>query len=106
MTRNAIGIREAQLPVARGTPERLSLAAAPTFALMALLTGVFGGSPQDGLCTHSASPLSGMVVMYLLMSAFHAAPWLRLMSNRHGGARSRPHAMDTTRPQSWCAATR
>jgi hypothetical protein len=108
MTRNAIGIREAQLPVARGIPERLSLAAAPTFALMALLTGVFAGGSQDVLCSaaHDASPLNGMVVMYLLMSAFHAAPWLRLMSNRHGGARSRPHAMDTTRPQSWCAATR
>jgi hypothetical protein len=103
MTRDAIGIREAQLPVARGIPERLSLAAAPTFALMALLTGVFNGGPQDGLCSaaHDASPLNGMVVMYVLMSAFHAAPWLRLMS-----AQSRLHAMDATRPQSRCAATR
>ena len=101
MTTHAIGTPEARLPVARGIPEWLSLAAAPIFALMALLTGLLGGGPQDGLCAHDASPLGGMVVMYVLMSAFHAAPWLRLMS-----ARSRPHAMDAARPQSQCAATR
>jgi hypothetical protein len=28
------------------------------------------------------SPMSGMTMMYLLMSAFHAAPWLRLISCR------------------------
>jgi hypothetical protein len=59
----------------------LSLAAAPTFALMALLTGVHGGMP-DMLCSaaREASPLGGMVPMYLLMSVFHAAPWLKLIS--------------------------
>jgi len=65
----------------------LSLAAAPTFAGMALLTGVVGG-PPDMLCSAApASPLSGMVPMYLLMSAFHSAPWLKLISGRRGGAR-------------------
>jgi hypothetical protein len=61
----------------------LCLAAAPTFAIMALLTGVFGGGPPDVLCSaaQDASPLSGMVPMYLLMSAFHSAPWLRLIRN-------------------------
>jgi hypothetical protein len=34
-----------------------------------------------------ASPLSGMVPMYLLMSAFHSAPWLTLISARRSGAR-------------------
>jgi hypothetical protein len=29
---------------------------------------------------HGASPLSGMVPMYVLMSAFHLAPWLKLVS--------------------------
>jgi hypothetical protein len=29
-----------------------------------------------------ASPLGGMVPMYLLMSAFHAGPWLKLISRR------------------------
>lgn len=68
---------------ALGAADWLSLAATPTFAIMALLTGVFGG-PQDALCvrSHEASSLSGMLVMYLLMSAFHAASWLRLISGR------------------------
>ena len=62
----------------------LALAATPTFAVMALLTGFLGGS-QPGLhclSAHDASPLSGMLTMYLLMSAFHAAPWLKLVFNR------------------------
>ena len=61
----------------------LSLAAAPTFAIMALLTGV-GDGPADMLCSaaHEASPLSGMLPMYLLMSAFHSVPWLKLISSR------------------------
>jgi hypothetical protein len=68
----------------RGAADWISLAAAPTFAIMALLTGVFGGGPMDMLCSaaHDASPLSGMVPMYVLMSAFHLAPWLRLISRR------------------------
>ena len=49
----------------------LSLAAAPTFAIMALMTAVLGGGASEALCS-SASPLSGMIPMYLLMSAFHA----------------------------------
>jgi hypothetical protein len=67
----------------------LCLAAAPTFAIMALLTGVFGGGPADMLCStmRDASPLSGMVPMYGLMSAFHAAPWLKLIAGRRSGAR-------------------
>jgi hypothetical protein len=62
----------------------LSLAAAPTFAAMALLTGVLAGSPPDMFCmaAHSGWPLSGMAPMYLLMSAFHAAPWLKLIAGR------------------------
>jgi hypothetical protein len=57
----------------------LSFAAAPTFATMALLTCVLGGGPMEALCSsaHDASPLTGMVPMYLLMSAFHVAPWLK-----------------------------
>jgi len=72
---------------ARGAADWLSLAAAPTFAVMALLTGVLSGKP-DALCAamQGTSPLSGMVPMYLLMSAFHLAPWLRLMCSRRAGA--------------------
>jgi hypothetical protein len=67
---------------ALGAAHWLCLAAAPTFAIMALLTGVLGGGPPDMFCSaaQDASPLSGMVPMYLLMSAFHSAPWLKLIS--------------------------
>ncbi len=66
----------------------LALAAAPTFAIMALLTGIQDLGMPGMLCSASqASPLTGMVPMYLLMSAFHSAPWLRLMADwRKGGA--------------------
>jgi hypothetical protein len=64
---------------ALGLAEWLCLAATPTFAIMALLTGL-GGSPMDRLCSSvHAAPLSGMVTMYLLMSAFHSTPWLNLI---------------------------
>ena len=65
----------------RSAADWLALAAAPTFAVMALLTGLFGGTP-DALCAamQGTSPLTGMVPMYALMSAFHAAPWVRLVS--------------------------
>ena len=58
----------------------LALAASPTFAIMAMLTIVLGQDPAEML--HSAGhawPLSGMATMYLLMSAFHAAPWLKVI---------------------------
>jgi hypothetical protein len=58
----------------------LGFAATPTFAILALLTGMSGGGPLDTLC--SASALSGMVPMYLLMSAFHSTPWLKLIAGR------------------------
>jgi hypothetical protein len=65
-----------------GAADWLHLAAAPSFAIMALLTGMPGPDAPDLLCSaaHHASPLSGMVSMYLLMSVFHATPWLKLMS--------------------------
>jgi len=67
--------------------DRLCLAAAPTFAIMALLTGVGGGTP-DMLCSaaQDASPLTGMFPMYLLMSAFHSGPWLKLIASRRSGS--------------------
>ena len=67
----------------------LYLAAAPTFAVMALLTSVLGGGHPDILCSagERVSPLNGMTLMYLLMGAFHSPPWLRLISSRRNGAR-------------------
>ena len=54
----------------------LPLAAAPTFAIMAVLTGVFG----DG---------AHMVPMYVVMTAFNVAPWLQLFAGR--AVREVPH---------------
>src|SRR5262245_45715143 len=92
MTTYTIETREDWRPaVAFGTADWVCLAAAPTFAIMALLTGVLGGG-QDMLCSaaQNASPLNGMVWMYMLMSAFHSAPWLKLISSRRrGGDRCR-----------------
>lgn len=68
--------------VLSGAAEWLHLMAAPTFAMMALVTGNTGDSAMAMICSHDASPLSGMAAMYGLMSAFHLGPWLRLMSRR------------------------
>jgi hypothetical protein len=62
----------------------LYLAAMPTFAAMALLTGL-DGSPMDGFCSAGpGAPLNGMLPMYLFMSAFHSPPWLKLIFGRRG----------------------
>jgi len=64
-----------------GADRWLSLAAAPTFAVMALLTATTGGGALEEFCSRAAgSPFGGMIPMYLLMSAFHSAPWLRLIA--------------------------
>jgi hypothetical protein len=70
----------------KGTRDWLSLAAAPTFAIMALLTGVLGDGQMICSTAPDASPLSGMAAMYLLMSAFHLPCWLKLISRRRSVA--------------------
>lgn len=69
----------------------LSLAAAPTFAFMALLAAFQGGGPANALCAAmpGTSALGGMVPMYLLMSAFHLPPWLSLAARRRRAAPGR-----------------
>ena len=66
---------------ARQPGDWLCLAAAPVFALMALATAFYGSSD---ICAAAPGgfPLGGMVPMYLLMSAFHLTPWLKLASGR------------------------
>jgi hypothetical protein len=67
-----------------GLAERLHFAAAPTFALMAVLTALHE-SPIDNICSAaSAGSLNGMVIMYVLMSVFHVAPWLKLIFRARG----------------------
>ncbi len=71
-------------PAGLGAADWLCLAAAPTFAVMALLTAGPGGDAYRLVCAEQAGApgLSGMSLMYLLMSAFHAAPWIRLAVRR------------------------
>jgi hypothetical protein len=80
-SKGAFGARRAS--VARVAADWLCLAATPTFAIIALLAAHDRGQP-DILCAamRHASPLSGMVPMYLLMSVFHSVPWLKLICCR------------------------
>jgi len=78
MSENRIGARASRrVP---GAVDWLALAAAPTFALMALLMTFLGDGHAALLCSQmqEASPLSGMAPMYLLMAVFHLVPWFRL----------------------------
>lgn len=72
-----------------GAADWLGLAAAPTFAIMALLADVLGGEKMVMICGTAQAPsaIGGMVPMYLLMSGFHLAPWLRLIANRRSNSR-------------------
>lgn len=63
--------------------DALCLAATPAFAAMALLTVLFRDE-MPMICSVGAFPLNGMVPMYLLMSLFHASPWLKLLARKHG----------------------
>ena len=65
-----------------GPADWLCLAASPTFAVMALINGLLGDPMEICQVGSDASPLSGMALMYLLMSAFHTAPWLKLVSSQ------------------------
>ena len=70
------GGRAGEVHASPGMADLLRLTAAPTFALMAVLTATSG--MPDALCA-AASPLGGMVPMYVLMSVFHMPPWLKLI---------------------------
>lgn len=76
----------ARLP---GTAESLSLAAAPTFAVMASLASTAEHDAMGVICASAQGwpQFGGMTAMYLLMSAFHLSPWLRLVG---GGRHSSP----------------
>jgi hypothetical protein len=68
---------------ARRASSWLHLAATPTFAAMALVSAIAPVAPMDTLCSASHGFVwNGMAVMYGLMSAFHAGPWLRMLAAR------------------------
>ncbi len=70
----------------QGAVRLLGFAAAPTFAVMAIVSGLHGNGMPDMTCSMSmpqdGSLLDGMVPMYVLMSVFHSIPWLRLAGGR------------------------
>jgi hypothetical protein len=76
MSENVANSANGAVATSLGAADWLSLAATPAFAVMALLTAA------DEPAMHGASPLSGMALMYLLMSLFHLPPWLKLLSGR------------------------
>ncbi|MET4480844.1 hypothetical protein [Bradyrhizobium sp. F1.13.3] len=77
----SVGATRNGVVAARHLARWLGLAATPTFAIMAVLDG-----PADVLCgSGHGAMLGGMVPMYLLMSAFHSAAWLRLIAEWRGG---------------------
>lgn len=78
---------------ALGAAGWLGLAAAPTFAAMALFSAATGGGM---VCSAMPGdfPLDGMTMMYLLMSAFHLPPWLRMISGL-GDMKSEPGSKST-----------
>lgn len=85
------------LSPARGKAERLApfrmaalglcYGASPVFALMALVTAGDASTAMPGMSDPGALPISGMTVMYLLMSLFHLPPWLKLASTLGRAAR-------------------
>jgi hypothetical protein len=79
MSAISIGGGSHGVAIARVAAEWLGLAAAPTFATMAVMTACLGGGAES-LCSAHGSLMDGMAPMYLLMSAFHAGPWLRLVA--------------------------
>jgi hypothetical protein len=80
--RTTVGASRNGVVAARHLARWLGLAATPTFAIMAVLTAMLDG-PADMLCgSGHGALLSGMVPMYLLMSAFHLAAWLRPIAER------------------------
>ena len=68
---------------ARGAGAWLTLAASPTFALMAWIAAE-AAAPVAFCSSETMPPIGSMTAMYLLMSFFHLPPWLRFVSRRPG----------------------
>ena len=86
-----MSVSYADAPVAAPTPRNpvtlrvaacLGIAAAPSFAAMAVITTLLGGDGRGMICGLDPFSLAGMVPMYLLMSVFHSGPWLKLIGER------------------------
>jgi hypothetical protein len=69
------------MPHASHLADALCYVAAPTFAVLAIANALYEGRGMAVLCS-GGSVINGMTMMYLLMSAFHTAPWLKLIARR------------------------
>lgn len=74
-------VRKTRVRETRDAASCLGFAASPTFALMAFLS--WTDAPAGAMCASAPGglPVDAMAWMYLLMSLFHASPWLRLVSS-------------------------
>jgi hypothetical protein len=71
------------LPIATSAREAadwLSLAASPSFAVLAVLAET--GRGPDIMSGHGAGSFGDMGLMYGLMALFHLQPWLRRFAGR------------------------
>jgi hypothetical protein len=75
----------------RSPKAMLGLIASPLFALLAWVSAV--GTSGLSVCTSTLPllPINDMALMYLLMSIFHASPWLMLFSHRSTEPRLTPN---------------
>lgn len=86
-TVNRVQSASASLPEARSAlrvvRRWISLAAAPVFAIMAIVCVVWPG-PMALMCAGDAGAfsLTGMAWMYALMSVFHAGVWLQVLDQK------------------------
>jgi hypothetical protein len=60
----------------------LTLAAAPSFMIVALITAALDHGKLSMICGSGPSFMEGMMPMYLLMGGFHSAAWLKLIGGR------------------------
>ncbi|SDP28865.1 hypothetical protein [Phyllobacterium sp. OV277] len=85
MTAHVTGTRQDDHDAARSVTDWLCLVAAPIFLIMALLTAFADDATMICSTAHETLPINGMTIMYLLMSVFHSAPWIRLIAHRRSG---------------------
>ncbi len=60
----------------------LRLASAPTFGGMAVVSAAQNADPAICSAASGEPVLSGMTVMYVMMSLFHLHPWLTVIPTR------------------------
>ena len=75
-----VGLDALPRPKAISVGTILAFAAAPTFGAMAVLTASSGSYGMICSASQDSWALTGMMPMYALMSLFHIAPWLKLVS--------------------------